>query len=197
MDKILRGSKEVFVYMDDIVVFANSLEEHDRIIRELFKRLRQAGLKLQPDKCKFLKRSVKYLGHILSEEDLKPDPKKVEAVEKFPICKTLKSVRQFLGLTGYYRRFIKDFAKIAKPLTTLLMKDVPFEWKPETDAAFNVLKTALITASILDPKLDQPYNVTTDASGIAIGGVLSQGPIGKDLSIAYFSARSRTSLRSL
>lgn len=190
MDKLFIGLQGIilFVYLDDIVVYANSIEEHDKKIKILFSRLREAGLKLQIDKCLFLKRKVNYLGHVLSDKGLQPDPAKIEAVKGFPVPKTVKNVRQFLGLAGYYRRFIKDFAKIAKPLTKLLQKDQDFDWNEKSQLAFEDLKQMLCKAPILQfPNVLKPYNVTTDASGYAVGGVLSQGEIGKDLPIAYTS----------
>lgn len=190
MDNVLVGlqGQSLFVYLDDIVLYANSIEEHDKKFKELVTRLEDANLKLQIDKCEFLKRKVAYLGHVLSEKGLEPDPKKIEAVRMFPIPKTQKNVRQFLGLAGYYRRFIKDFAKIAKPLTALLQKDNAFYWNDETQQAFNALKDLLCEAPLLQfPDFSKPYNITTDASGYAVGGVLSQGEIGKDRPIAYTS----------
>lgn len=107
---------------------------------------------------------------------------------KFSTPSSVKTVRQFLGLSGYYRRFIKDYAKIAKPLTKLLQKKTLFEWNDDAKQSFQTLKEMLCTAPILQfPDLSQPYNITTDASGYAIGGVLSQGLIGRDRPIAYTS----------
>ena len=191
MDELLRGLQGVilFVYMDDIVIFADTLEEHERRFKLLMERLEFAKLKIQLEKCQFLKRKVHYLGHILSEEGLRPDPKKIEAVEHFPTPRSVKNVRQFLGLAGYYRRFIKDFARIAKPLSRLTEKEIAFEWDEKAQEAFDVLKKRLCNAPILQfPDLTQPYNITCDASGFAVGGVLSQnGPNKTDLPIAYTS----------
>ena len=119
MDQVLTGLQgvELFVYMDDIVIYAQDLKEHDRKLRALLLRLRDAGLTLQPEKCHFLRREITYLGHIITREGVKPDPRKIEAVKNFPIPRTKKNIKQFLGLIGYYRRFIPEFAKISKPLT--------------------------------------------------------------------------------
>ena len=100
---------EAFVYLDDIVIYAKTLEGHNEKGRKLFSRLEKAQLTLQPDKCEFLKKAVVYLGHIISKDGLKPDPKKLEAVREFPKPKNVKGIRQFLGLTGYYRRFIEGW----------------------------------------------------------------------------------------
>lgn len=190
MDTVLTGLQGIsmFVYLDDIIVFAKNLEEHGQRINELMQRLRKANLQLQSDKCEFLRPEVNYLGHIISKEGLKPDPAKLDAVKNFPIPKKQKNIRSFLGLTGYYRRFIRNFSKIAKPLTKLLEKDADFKWSQEASDAFETLKENLCTAPILQyPDFSKPFIITTDASGIAIGAILSQGEIGKDKPIAYYS----------
>ena len=190
MDIVLTGMQghEVFVYLDDIVVYARTLTEHDEKCRRLFDRLRKAKLSLQPDKCEFLKKEVIYLGHIISKDGVKPNPEKVEAVRNFPRPRNIKNIRQFLGLTGYYRRFIDGYAGMAKPLTQLLKSDVPFNWGEEQENSFKELKEKLITEPVLIfPDFSKPFIVTTDASGYAIGGILSQGPINQDRPIAYAS----------
>ena len=129
MDIVLSGlqGRELFVYMDDIVIYATSLQEHERKYKLLTDRLREANLKLQPDKCEFLKSEVTYLEYVISKDEVKPDPKKLEAVRLFPRPKTLKNIKQFLGLAGYYRRFIPNFSKLTTPLTRLLKNDTRFE----------------------------------------------------------------------
>ena len=190
MDLVLTGlqGKELFVYMDDIVIYATSLKEHGRKYNALIERLRQANLKLQPDKCEFLKSEVTYLGHIISRDGVKPDPRKLEAVHHFPRPKTPKNIKQFLGLAGYYRKFIPNFSRLAKPLTNLLKNDTPFEWTMEQEASFEKLKQKLCIEPVLQyPDFSRSFILTTDASGIAVGGILSQGEINKDLPIAYAS----------
>lgn len=190
MDSVLMGLQgtELFVYLDDIVVYARSLDEHEAKLARLMNRLRAVNLKLQPDKCEFLRKEVAYLGHVIGEDGVKPDPGKVKAIKEFPAPKNHKNIKQFLGLAGYYRRFIPNFSKLAKPLSDLLKKDKPFVWTTMQDKAFDTLRNALCTEPILQyPRFDEPFILTTDASGYAIGGVLSQGPIGKDLPVAYAS----------
>ncbi|KMQ89174.1 enzymatic polyprotein endonuclease reverse [Lasius niger] len=190
MDQVLCGLQgtELFVYLDDIVLYASSLQEHKNKFDKLAERLRKANLKLQPDKCEFLRKEVGYLGHIISDEGVKPDPAKIRAVKEFPKPHHAKNIKQFLGLAGYYRRFIHNFSKIAQPLTNLLKKDEPFVWQTKQEEAFVQLRDALCTEPILQyPDFTKPFVVTTDASGHAIGGILSQGTIGKDLPIAYSS----------
>ena len=190
MDKVLTGLQgiELFVYMDDIVIYAESLEDHSRKLKKLFGRLKTAGLTLQPDKCLFLRKEVGYLGHVISEQGVRPDPRKTLAVSDFPRPINAKNIKQFLGLAGYYRRFIPDFAKIARPIHYLLQKENKFIWRVAQESTFLALKQKLCSQPLLQyPDFNLPFVVTTDASDFALGGVLSQGPIGKDLPIAYTS----------
>ncbi|KAL6427141.1 hypothetical protein ACFW04_008643 [Cataglyphis niger] len=190
MDQVLSGlqGSELFVYLDDIVLYASSLREHEIKFDKLAERLRQANLKLQPDKCEFLRKEVGYLGHIISDKGVKSDPAKIRAVKEFPTPRNAKNIKQFLGLAGFYRRFIPNFSKTVRPLTNLLKKEESFDWTDEQESAFVQLREALCTEPILQyPDFTKPFVVTTDASGYAIGGILSQGSIGKDLPIAYTS----------
>lgn len=199
MDSVLTGLQgtELFVYLDDIVLYASSLREHEIKFDKLAAKLRKANLKLQPDKCEFLRKEVTYLGHIISEGGVKPDPEKIKAVSAFPVPENAKNIKQFLGLTGYYRRFIPNFSKIAKPLTSLLKKEAPFAWTKEQQDAFETLGRLLCSEPILQyPDFSRPFSVTTDASGLAIGGILSQGKVGKDLPIAYTSRLLNTAERN-
>lgn len=180
--------EELFVYMDDIVIYASSLEEHERKYNTLIQRLREANLKLQPDKCEFLKTEVTYLGHVISRDGVRSDPKKLEAVRHFPRPKTPKNIKQFLGLAGYYRRFIPNFSKFAKPLTNLLKNDILFNWTDIQEKSFEILKQKLCEEPVLQyPDFTKPFILTTDASGAAVGGILSQGEINRDRPVAYAS----------
>ena len=190
MDRVLSGLQgiELFVYMDDIVIYASSLEEHTRKLLTLLERLDKANLTLQPEKCFFLRKEVCYLGHTITRDGVKPDPKKVEAVRRFPQPRNAKNIKQFLGLAGYYRRFIPDFSSIAKPLSYLLKKNVLFKWTESQNEAFNKLKNILCTYPLLQyPDFGQPFIVSSDASNYGLGGVLSQELDGKVLPIAYAS----------
>ena len=190
MDHILVGlqNERCLVYMDDIIIYSATIHEHISRLTGIFTRLRQANLKLQPDKCEFLRKEVVYLGHVITKDGVKPNPAKIECIQKFPQPKNQKEIKSFLGLAGYYRRFISNFAKISKPLTKLLQKDIPFNFDKECENSFNELKKALTTAPILIyPNFNEPFLLTTDASAFAIAGILSQGQIGKDLPIAYAS----------
>ncbi|CAG4983670.1 unnamed protein product [Parnassius apollo] len=174
----LQGSR-CFVYLDDIVIYSFDLSSHIDNLNAVFKRLRNYNLKLQPEKCEFLRKEVIYLGHIIGEHGVKPNPEKVRAVTEFPVPKSPKDIKSFLGLVSYYRRFIPDFSKYAKSLTSLLKKDVPFEWKNEQQLSFETLKGKLVTAPVLAyPDFTKPFLLTCDASNYAISAILSQGPVG-------------------
>lgn len=190
MNKVLIGINGIkaFVYLDDIIIYAKDLPDHSQKITEIFQRLRQYNLKLQPLKCEFLRKEVNYLGHQITDEGVKPDPQKISCVKQFPIPRNVKEVKSFLGLSGYYRRFIRNYGQIAKPLTSLLKKDVTFRWSDLCQQSFEQLKDLLTQAPILQyPDFSKTFNLTCDASDYAIGCVLSQGPIGKDLPIAFAS----------
>lgn len=190
MDNILLGiqNERCLVYMDDIIIYSPTIHEHIDRLKEVFKRLRKANLKIQPDKCEFLRKEVAYLGHLVTKDGVKPNPSKVDCIRHFPEPKNQKDIKSFLGLAGYYRRFIPNFAKISKPLTKLLQKDVEFNFNSECKISFGELKNALISDPILIyPDFEEHFLLTTDASAFAIGAVLSQGPVGKDLPIAFAS----------
>jgi len=178
----------LLIYLDDVVVFSNTVEDHLSRLEEVFKRLRDAGLKLKPSKCELFKKQVHYLGHVVSEDGVSTDPSKIEAVNSWPVPRDETQVRAFLGLTGYYRRFIPHYADIARPLYKLLTKGNPFAWTPETQASFTTLQSKLASAPVLgypDPKL--PYILDTDASNVACGAVLSQLQAGVERPVAFFS----------
>jgi hypothetical protein len=142
MNRVLIGLNglKVFVYLDDIIIYAKDLKDHAQKLKEVFDRLRKYNLKLQPVKCEFLRKEVNYLGHLITDEGVKPDPQKVECVQNFPVPQNVKNIKSFLGLLGYYRKFIPNYAEIAKPLTVLLKKDVPYKWSDLCRQAFETIK---------------------------------------------------------
>lgn len=188
MDTVLIGIKDeaALVYHDDIIIFSNSLEQHAERLDKVLQRLDDANLYIHLPKCTFAVKEVEYLGHIASNEGVKPDLKKISAVANYP---RPHNVRAFLGLVGYYRRFIKNFACRTEPLTELLKKEVKFEWKQQQETAFLDLTNALCTKHVLRyPDFSKPFILSTDASGIAIGAVLSsQLHDGVEHPIAYAS----------
>lgn len=190
MNNVLAGIQGIrcFAYLDDIVIYADTIETHEVRLKEVFQKLRLHNLKLQPDKCEFMRNEVMYLGHVISENGVKPNPDKIQIIKNYPIPKNPKDIKSFLGLAGYYRRFIKDFSKNAQPLSQLLKKDIPFIWKEKQQESFDILRNHLIHEPILQfPDFSKTFNVTTDASNFAIGAVLSQGEISKDLPISFAS----------
>lgn len=164
------------VYMDDIIIFSTSLQEHVESITKIFQRLKDVNLKVQLDKCEFLKRETEFLGHIVTETGIRPNPEKISCVKKFPLPKSAKEIKQFMGLTGYYRKFIRDYSKIAKPMTKYLKKDMKIDIDdPEYINSFETLKTLLTNDPILRyPDLSKIFTLTTDASNFALGAILSQ-----------------------
>jgi hypothetical protein len=143
---------------------------------------------LQQDKCEFLRRDISYLGRVIGQKGVKPDEKIVRVVKDYPEPRATRELKGFLSLAGYYRRFIPNFSKIAKPLTELLKKNTPYVWNDKTEAAFITLQTLLTTEPLFQyPDFTRPFVLTADGSNEAIGAVLSQGRIGKDLPIAYAS----------
>lgn len=190
MNVVLAGliGKICFVYMDDIIVFSTSLEEHCVNLSKVFDALSAANLKIQLDKSEFLKKEVAFLGHVITDEGVKPNPDKIDAIQNWPIPKTEKQIKEFLGTIGYYRKFIQDFSKITKPLTQCLRKGEQVEHTPQFIKSFEQCKQILSSSSILQyPDFSKPFILTTDASKYALGAVLSQGPIGKDKPIAFAS----------
>ena len=176
-------------YLDDIIVFGVSFEEHLTRLETVFKRLQAANLKLKAAKCCFAQSSVTYLGHVISSNGIQPDPHKIDAVLNYPPPKDAKQLKRFLGLSNYYRKFIKDYASIAEPLYKLLRKTSSgYCWNAQCEQSFNLLKQRLTSPPILSyPNFKAPFMVSTDASSTAIGGVLSQISNGTERVVAYWS----------
>ena len=176
------------VYLDDIVVFARDAQQHLERLKQVFDRLRGAGLKLKPSKCAFFRRSVVFLGHVISKEGIETDPAKVRAITEWPTPTSITEVRSFVGLASYYRRFVRSFAQIAAPLHALMQKNCRFQWSHEAQQSFDALKTALTTPPILAMPNDVGlFTLDTDASDHSIGAVLSQEQHGVERVIAYAS----------
>lgn len=180
--------KTVHAYLDDIVIFARDKTKHDVTLERVMELIKENNLQLKVSKCKFYARKFEYLGHIVSENGISPNPKKINAIKKFPTLSNMKMVQSFLGLCSYYRRYIRDFAKIAKPLTALCREKTPFNWTNETQSAFEQLKISMTEEVILPfPDFEKQFYCTTDASDVALGGVLSQGELPNDRPIQFYS----------
>ena len=189
MEKVLHGLnyKIAFSYLDDIIVFSDTVEEHIKRLDLIFDRLEAEGLTLKPTKCVFLRESVEFLGHVISGKGIEPNPKKIKVVQDQIPPKDKKQVKSFLGLAGYYRKFVRDFSKIAFPLTRLLKKDTAFEWSNECERAFNTLKEKLVTAPVLAfPDFEKPFILYTDSSGFAMGMILGQlDSLGREVVVSF------------
>ena len=176
IDQVLMGCGDFAMgYLDDIIVFSRSEEEHLQHLEEIFRHLRHFGLKMKREKSSFFKKHIQYLGHLVSEQGFEPLPEKLEAIRNMPHPKTPKEVKQFLGLIGYYRKFIPRFSDLSRPLTHLTRHDSKFDWTPQCQKLFNHLRELLMEYPILrypDPK--KGYTVFTDASGIGWSGLLTQ-----------------------
>ena len=190
MEDVMRGLQwEVcLIYMDDVIVPSATFEDSIARLELVFQRLSESNLKLKPSKCILFQRQVKFLGHIVSQEGISTDNEKIQAVKNWPLPKSAKQVRSFLGLCSYYRRFVQDFAKIARPLHKLCEKGNKFAWSDDCQVSFTALKEALTTAPVLAyPILGQQFVLDTDASEHSVGAVLSQVQEGRECVIAYMS----------
>ena len=165
------------------------MEDHLQHLHALLEGLQGAGLKLKPQKCHFIRQEVEYLGHIITPKGLKTNSRLVEAVQEFRTPKSVQQVRQFLGLSSFYRRFIPSFAKIAQPLHALTRKRVEFVWDGSCQTAFTALKQKLTEAPVLAyPSFEHPLCLETDASILGLGAILSQEQEdGKSHPVAYAS----------
>ena len=209
MNYVLRSviGKICLVYLDDIIVFSKTREEHLINLERILDLLKEADLKLGLSKCKFMSESVQYLGHVISAKGITPDPEKIEQLKNYKRPTTIVEIQSFLGLASYYRRFIKSFADIAHPLIELTRKkkdkqnklvkkmnkdeeegNNAFEWGEAEQKAFETLRECLITPPIVAfPDFEKEFLIFTDASNYGIGAVLSQIQNGEEVVIAYSS----------
>ena len=179
------------VYLDDLCIFSSSLEEHVKHLRLVFDRLRKEKLYTKPNKCVFGQAQIEFLGHIVSADGLQMDPRKLDAINQWPPPTNAKDVQRFLGLTGYYRKFIKNYATLLRPISDLVKKNNTWKWDNEQQLCFDHIKQILTSSPILQlPDYSREFHVTTDASDSCIGGVLSQlNDKGDDLPICYYSKK--------
>ena len=175
MNQVIAGLPFAMAYLDDIMVRSPDMETHLKHLEIIFKRLEEHGMKIKESKCNFFREELQYLGHIISAQGIRPVPEKLESLKEMPAPKNPKEIKQFLGLAGYYRKFVPKFADVARPLVELTKDEVEFEWGETQERAFRILKDFLLKSPILrypDPNL--PYILFTDASKYAWGAVLTQ-----------------------
>ena len=165
MNKVLKGLKFTMTYLDDIIIFSQDELQHLEHLEIVFSRLQEAGLKMKRSKCDFFKSEIHYLGHLISPEGISLLPNKLDSIRHMPVLNSAKEIKQFLGLTGYYRKFVPRFADISRPLTTLTKKDAKFEWTSACQKSFELLKYTYTS---------KPYMLYTDASKLGWADVLTQ-----------------------
>ena len=193
MQRVLRDrlNKGVMVFIDDILLHTKTIEEHEEMVRWVLKRLCDEGYYANPDKCEFFQEEISFLGHVINGKGISVQQHKIKAVATWPVPKTVKEVRGFLGLTNYYRKFVHEYSKIAVPLTEMTKdpKNFKFVWGDEQQKAFDELKSRLMSAPVLaHPDPLRQYILNTDASGFAIAAVLSQEQAdGTVRPVAYYS----------
>jgi len=177
MNEILRdliNEGKVAAFVDDVLVGTETKEGHDEIVEEILKRLEKNDLYVKPEKCVWKVRKIGFLGAVIGPNRIEIEKEKVDRVLSWPEPKNVKDVKRFLGLANYYRRFIKDFAQVARPMNMLTKKDVKWQWGQEQQQAFNKLKGIFMTRPVLAfPDLDKEFRIEADASNYATGGVLS------------------------
>ena len=194
VDVVIQGLDDfTAAYLDDIIVYSKTWTEHLQHIQQVMERLQKVGLKVKRKKCQFGMSRCVYLGHVIGSGVVEPEASKVEAIQSFSVPETRKEVRAFLGLTGYYRKFIPDFASIAAPLSDLTRKSSPnrFKWTPECNAPFTTLKQKMCSSPVLKtPDFAKPFTLQTDASARGVGAVLSQmSDTGEEHPVGYFSRK--------
>ena len=196
MDLVLRDlvGDECHVFIDDVIVFGNTIEEHASRLSHVLERFDRANLQLQPGKCVFAQPQVEYLGYIVSRDGIRASPDKTKAVRNFPVPKNVREVRSFLGLASFYRRLVPKFAQIAKPMSELLRKEAPFVWSERQQTAFENLKHILCSEQVLAyPNFDSQFILTTDASKVAVAAILSQVQDGVERPISFASRQMNQS----
>ena len=175
MNKVLKGLKFAMKHLDDIIIFSENELQHLEHLETVFSELREAGLKMKRSKCDFFKSEIHYLRHLISPEGISPLPNKLDCIKHMPALKDMKEIKQFMGLTGYYRKFVPRFADIFRPLTTLTKKDKKFEWTPACQKSFDLLKETLCGEPVLKyADTSKLYTLYTDTSTFGRAGVLTQ-----------------------
>lgn len=200
MDRVIPATlrTEVFVYLDDLLVISDTFERHMEVLQEVARCLRLAGLTINVEKSKFCVTEVRYLGHVVGNGIIRADPEKISAITEFPTPRSVKQVRRFLGMSGWYRKFIRNYAAISTPLTDLLKANRKFVWTEESQKSFEELKSILSSAPVLhSPDFSQPFYIHCDASKTGIGAVLVQkNAEGDEFPIAFMSKKLNQAQRN-
>lgn len=198
INKVIVDLEGCEAYIDDVIIYSDTWEEHLKIIREFFERLSRAMLTINLSKSEFGQAQVTYLGHIVGQGEVKPVSAKVEAIANFPRPESKKQLMRFLGMAGYYRRFCPNFAAVTEPLTQLLSKRIKFIWSERCDKAFEELKAMLQSAPVLTaPDFKSSFKLAVDASDVAAGAVLLQeDDEGVEHPVCYFSKKFNKSQKN-
>ena len=182
--------KGVLVYIDDLILYSETDEQHEILLEKVLKRLSEANLTLRPEKCAWFQQRVKYLGHLVTTEGIYPLYENIRKVLEFPVPQDVPQLRSFMGLASYYRKYIQYFAHIVELLTEMTKKNKTWSWGSEEQKAFDTIKSKLVNPPILKyPRYDTPFTLFTDASDKCIGAVLSQVQDGQEVVIAYGSRK--------
>ena len=191
MEMALQGLQWItcLIYIDDVIVFGKNFDEHISRVEEVLERIKAAGLKLKPEKCMMLQEEVIFLGHVVSGEGVKPSPTNISKIMNWPKPKTARQVKQLVAMGSYYRRYVKDFASIVRPMVELTKKGKKFIWTNACDRSFDLLKKALVSADVMGYPLNEAgdFILDVDASDVGIGGILHQVQDGRERVIAYAS----------
>src|SRR6266498_2956325 len=189
MNKILRPyiSKFVKVYLDNVIIYSRSREEHIKHVQAVLQKIREANLKLKPSKCKWFEQELTFVGHKIGINGIRPDPRNIEKIKNAQVPSNTTQLKRFLGLAQYYRQYVKDYADTAGPLYDMLKDDAPEYWGSTQQAAFDNLKEKLTSEPIRAyPNFDKLFKLYTDASDTGLGAVLAQdNEDGKERVIAY------------
>lgn len=179
---------KAFVYLDDITVLGSTLEEHLEVLKQVLRKLREANLRINQSKCQFLQKKITYLGHVIDEDGIRADPDKIKSITELEIPRNTKEIKRFIGMIGWYRRFIPNCSSLTKPLTKLLQKGIIWNWDEGADQAFNKLKEIITQTPVLaPPDFSLGFILQTDASNEGLGVVLTQKGPDKEYIIAYAS----------
>lgn len=186
-----------FHYTDDFIIATDTFEEHLRILKRVAEKLREAKLLINTEKSRFCMRRIVFLGYVIDENGIQPDPERIQPILDYPRPKTVREVRRLMGMAGWYRRFISNFSSITAPISELIRKSKEkMIWSDEAEEAFQQLKTALISTPILaTPDFSKPFQIESDASDLGIGAVLTQNHDGDEKVIAYMSKKLTSTQR--